>query len=74
MCLLNWKFSGDFSQSDLQEEEEGTGLVQYQVVQMLWLARISANHVTSPEFFFLQIVRLHMEHTVTLKMEITGYS
>jgi hypothetical protein len=27
MCLLNWKFSGNFSQSDLQEGEEAAGLV-----------------------------------------------
>jgi len=73
MCLLNRKFSGSFSQSVLQQAEEGTGLVPNCSDALIDQNFCTPHYVTCillpPNY-----VRIHIEQIFTLKMEVTGYS
>jgi hypothetical protein len=73
MCLLNWKFSGSFSQSDLQKEEEGAGLVPSCSDALIDQNFRKPCYITCI-FLPSNYVRIHTEQIVTLKMEVTGYS
>jgi hypothetical protein len=66
-------FSGSFSQSDLQEEEEGAGLVPSCSDALIDQNFHKLCYITCI-FLPPNYVRIHTEQIVTLKIEVTGYS